>query len=165
MRILLYAVALVLVTSCEVLPLDHFEPREVKWFNGIQDNNFDTLVDKFVEVAHENGVDLEYIYNHEINIGLVANYEWAGTAHARDNNELIHITINEEVYNQMAPLSRWTLLFHELGHDVLNYAHRGGHSIDSLELMHQAKNRNIRNADELKAALDMMFTHYKINLN
>ena len=80
----------------------------------------------FVNFAEQNGLDLKYIYQYDVNIKF--SYE-----HMKDNtiaytttlgdDKKVNIVVNPIAWEAASPAKRVAILFHELGHDVLNFEH------------------------------------------
>ena len=80
----------------------------------------------FVNFAAQNGLDLNYIYQYDVNIKF--SYE-----HMKDNtiaytttlgdDKKVNIVVNPIAWEAASPAKRVAILFHELGHDVLNFEH------------------------------------------
>ena len=80
----------------------------------------------FVNFAEQNGLDLKYIYQYDVNIKF--SYE-----HMKDNtiaytttlgdDKEVNIVVNPIAWEAASPAKRVAILFHELGHDVLNFEH------------------------------------------
>ena len=49
-----------------------------------------------------------------------------GLSYAKDNDQLIEIKIDPRAWSASSKPKRWYLLYHELGHDVLNFEHGNG---------------------------------------
>lgn len=153
-----------LLIGCEKpLNIEEIAQAETYWFGGIENDDFDTYLDTFVKVAAEHDINLDYVFDGSIIFDTVVNNSWTGSAYGRGDDNAIRISINVAFFDKLSPLSKWALVFHELGHDVLNYRHSDGISNEGIHLMNQARNRNINNPDELKTALDQMFIHYNNN--
>ena len=80
----------------------------------------------FVNFAQQNGINLNYIYEYDVNIKF--SYE-----HMKDNtiaytttlgdDKEVNIVVNPIAWQDASPAKRVAILFHELGHDVLNFEH------------------------------------------
>ncbi len=164
MKKLLFIVGLsVSIMSCEKPLLQGVELEQEHEFQFDYDlQDVYSILDMFINDAKRNGLDLDYIYTSDISFEFVSGYEFAGTSHGT-NKEGINITFNAEYFESMAPLKRVELVYHELGHDVLNFRHRQGFSIDGLELMNQNQNRDIKDIFELFEASKKMFEYKIVN--
>ncbi len=80
----------------------------------------------FVNLADLNGIDLSYIYGQNITIVwevvINKNSTNVATAFGRDKDEII-IVVNKERFMARTDEGRKYVMFHELGHDILNFPH------------------------------------------
>ena len=114
--------------------LDHLEDRVITQVRTqFYEGNFDTLnyyayYNFFRLEAKIHGIDLSHLDKHEVIIEdrTHVNKDWVAWAKARDNDELVHIGVNRELFfhPQRTTRARIFIMFHELGHDALNLEHK-----------------------------------------
>lgn len=95
-------------------------------------NPFDLegYVAAFVEFAARNDVDVSYIYDYEIDLEFMT-YAQAeevkestiAYTDALDRDKVVHIVVNPIHWAAASPAKRVAVMFHELGHDILNFKH------------------------------------------
>ena len=84
-------------------------------------------LESFVNLAELKGIDLSYIYNKNITIIWEPSPDGkrgsrVATAFGRDKDYIV-IYVNKERFYQRTEEGRKYVMFHELGHDVLNFPH------------------------------------------
>lgn len=80
----------------------------------------------FVETAEENGVDVEYIYHGSIDIFFDSLDDEIAVALGLDDDTMVAIQIDPSEWNKLSNQEKREIMFHELGHDVLNLEHGEG---------------------------------------
>ncbi len=80
----------------------------------------------FIDLADLNGIDLSYIYNQDITIVWEAvinkNSTNVATAFGRDKDKII-IVVNKERFMARTEQGRKYVMWHEFGHDILDFKH------------------------------------------
>lgn len=106
-----------------------FKLLETHYINGIDIENFNTnniveMVNLFLFDCNSNGIktskskiDIEFVELEEPLLGL---------SMGKDNDNLIKIKINKNKWDISSRAKQWYVLYHELGHDVLNFDHFEG---------------------------------------
>ena len=93
---------------------------------GLNPFDLEGYIAAFVNFAEQNGLDLKYIYQYDVNIKF--SYEMmkentiAYTTTLGDDKE-VNIVVNPDAWIAASPAKRVAVIFHELGHDVLNFEH------------------------------------------
>ncbi len=86
----------------------------------------ENYLDSFVNLAELKGIDLSYIYEQDITIVWEAvinkNSTNVATSFGRDKDKII-IVVNKKRFMARTNEGRKYVMFHELGHDVLNFEH------------------------------------------
>ena len=113
-------------------------------------------LDDFVEDAALHGIDISYVYGHEINIHFGS---WeptllAGLSTGYNNDKIINIYINEGSWAKRGEVHRKLLMYHELAHDIFNLSHT-----DNTELMDGGTLSIDRN--DLDAVLEEFWNYVK----
>ena len=84
----------------------------------------------FIRDCKRNGIEINR--NQIIKAEFVRKYSVKGAeeavaiAKAMDNDKLIDIEIKDSYWDKSSKEKRWYILYHELGHDVLNLKHGEG---------------------------------------
>ena len=88
------------------------------------DPELEQYLNSFVNLAELNGIDLSYIYNEDIYIGFTdkENDNRVATAFKRDRKG-IAIIVDKEKFAARTDEGRKYVMFHEFGHDILNFPH------------------------------------------
>ena len=86
----------------------------------------------FIKDAQDNyNLDFSYIYGFRNKVllefgdprsmdeGVIAYTDTLG------NDNRVHVVVNPELWEAASPMKRIAILYHELGHDILNLEHRG----------------------------------------
>ena len=101
---------------------------------GIKDSNPKHRVDPeleayltaFVDIAELKGIDLTYIYDQDITIvwehAINPNSTNVATSYGRNKDKII-IVVNKERFMARTDEGRKYVMWHELGHDILNFEH------------------------------------------
>ncbi len=117
MRLKNLLIILLSLTACE---------REEILDDPLNDKLLDYYVRWFVEDASENGVDLNYIYDHDIILGFVDVKEYSGKSWGIGKDKKIEIRISKQNWSRLSAINKKRLMYHELGHDILNFGHEYG---------------------------------------
>ena len=86
----------------------------------------------FVADAKNNfGYDFSYIYNYEVNIvfdsqdeHILENQGVIAYTDAMRDDKRVNIIVNPEAWLNASPAKRLAIIYHELGHDILNLEHK-----------------------------------------
>ena len=80
----------------------------------------------FVDIAELKGIDLSYIYDQDITIvweqAIRKNSTNVATSYGR-NKDAIIIVVNKERFMARTEEGRKYVMYHEFGHDILNFEH------------------------------------------
>ena len=83
-------------------------------------------VTSFVNLAKLKGIDLSYIYTQDVTVvwevALNKNSTNVATSYGRNKDKII-IVVNKERFMARTEEGRKYVMFHELGHDILNFEH------------------------------------------
>ncbi len=102
---------------------------ETHYINGINLENFNTnniveMVNIFLFDCNSNGIKTT---KSKIEIDFVElDEQLLGLSLGKDNDNLIKIKINKKKWASSSRAKQWYVLYHELGHDVLNFEHFEG---------------------------------------
>ena len=122
---------------------------------------------EFVEQAASNGVDLSYIYEQDITIKYVKGQnpkKRVGVSYGRDKDKIVVFIYKDRFINRTEQ-GRKYVMFHELGHDILNLPH-GEHGMmraTAYSGFFQPHVDNDRQTKYLYASLNDMFERFKNN--
>ena len=93
-------------------------------------NPFDleTYVDKFILDAKQNhNIDLSYINKKNKTNRLIIFRQLEGAiiaaAYESDNDDKVFVQVDPENWQNASQAKRWYIIYHELGHDILNLDH------------------------------------------
>ena len=79
---------------------------------------------EFVSLARERGIDLSDIYNHSIVIKFIDVKRKDNVASAfKRNRDGIFILVHRQSFSERTEEGRKYVMFHEFGHDILNFPH------------------------------------------
>ena len=90
------------------------------------ESDLEPYLKSFVNLAGVDGIDLTYIYSQDITIVWEMNINDKSTNVATSfgrNKDKIIIVVNKERFYGRTEEGRKYVMFHELGHDVLNFEH------------------------------------------
>ena len=148
MRNLLYIAALVLtLTACD--------KRDVLEDTDIQaDLVLNKYLDWFIQDAAINGVDLSYVYDGKIELSFVDSEDWSGKAFANGNKRKVSVQIDYGNWTRLSAVHKKKLMYHELGHDILNLYHKSGAKI-------MVQGWNYVSFEQLEADIPQLFETYK----
>ena len=88
------------------------------------DKTLEPYLETFVDLAALKGIDLTYIYDSDITIKFV-DYDIknnVASAYGRDKDKII-ILVNRKKFAERTDEGRKYVMFHEFGHDILNFPH------------------------------------------
>ncbi len=139
--LLLITIAFAL-TSCSVIDdqAEHYLDLAKPFTSGllsVSDSDpaelYDYL-DLFIEDAAANGHDYSYVYNHRIVLLFVSDLQdkdgkIGGSSMSFGNDKEIFIYIQEPAWGRYSDAQKKILMFHELGHDIMNLDHNHGSKI------------------------------------
>ena len=98
--------------------------------NGLELINpfdLDVYLKVFVQDAKDNGIDLSHIYDGEINLEFKVDTRVGETTiaytDALGDDDTVHIVVNPNHWYKASPAKRLAIMYHELGHDILNFKH------------------------------------------
>ena len=84
-------------------------------------------LDVFVKDAAAFGIDLSYVYDGSISFEFkndpVAGPETIAYTDSLGKDDKVHVVVNPYWWNQASPAKRLAIMYHELGHDILNFDH------------------------------------------
>ena len=137
-------------------------------YSQIDPDNLYSYLDVFIQDAQRNGLDLSYVYEGCYKIELVtpaAGETYAARAHRMCYEEEVLISISEDSWknqvgydNSYPTASGFHLLYHELGHDILNLNHTCNETPNFLNHSSQCDGSEDFNAGPvLKGANDMLW--------
>ena len=90
------------------------------------EKKYEQYLINFVDLAELNGIDLSYIYDYDITIVSEVNINTkstnVATSYGRDENKII-VVVNEERFMARTEEGRKYVMYHEFGHDILNFPH------------------------------------------
>lgn len=116
------------------------------------------ILDDFVEDAAKYDVDLSYVYDEDIVMRFTDDISNGFATNARSyglGKKGIFIFIKwQDIYRDTIPVHTRVVVYHELGHDVLNLKHTSGPRI-----MKQSLFRNIFTEEEFEASKEELFRH------
>ena len=127
-------------------------------------------LEEFVEVAAEQGIDLSYIYDSRITIIFTKaenKKNRVGVSYGR-NKDNVTILIYRDRFEKRTEEGRKYVIFHELGHDVLDLPH-GEHGMmrptaySGFFRAHTEVSTKERQEKYLYSSLNQMFIDYKID--
>ena len=82
------------------------------------------MIDVFLVDCKLNGIKLQ---NNVIDVKFESlDDNTIGLSYAMNNDKLIKIRIDPQAWSESSAPKKWYLLYHELGHDVLNLEHGNG---------------------------------------
>ena len=89
--------------------------------------NLESYLEVFLSDAEDNGIDVSHVRNGEISFEFkidprVGPETIAYTDTLGDDNR-VHVVVNPTRWNQASQAKRLAILYHELGHDILNFEH------------------------------------------
>ena len=126
-------------------------------------------MDVFIQDAQRNGVDLSYVYQGCYSLRLappsVVNFEFAGYASRQCYDDEVLITINEDgwkdqigLYNNSYPFAAgFHLMYHELGHDILNLDHTCNETPNFLNQLSECNGSEDFDTSRLKFTNNMLW--------
>lgn len=106
-----------------------YKTKESYFINNINIEEFNTekiteMVNIFLSDCDLNGIKIP---KSKIQIEMVEmDKSILGLSMAKDNNSLIKVKINKRNWTSTSSAKKWYVLYHELGHDVLNFNHFEG---------------------------------------
>ena len=84
-------------------------------------------LDVFVKDAAAFGIDLSYVYDGSVSFEFkndpVAGPETIAYTDSLGKDDKVHVVVNPYWWNQASPAKRLAIMYHELGHDILNFDH------------------------------------------
>lgn len=141
------------------------------------EKQYEPYLKSFVDLAMVDGVDLSYIYANSIIIKsmpfvMTTNNNNVAQTYGRSKDKQIIIFVNEEKFNARTEEGKKYVMFHELGHDVLNFLHlespdRGMMESTAYTGFFKSYERfdKDRQTKYLYTSLGKMFDRYKEKLN
>ena len=88
------------------------------------DKELEPYLTSFVDLARLKGIDLTYIYDHDITIKF-SDYDVktnVATSYGRNKDKIIIIVKRDRFYSRTEE-GRKYVMWHEFGHDILDFAH------------------------------------------
>ena len=88
------------------------------------DPDLEKYLVSFVDIAALKGIDLNYIYDYDITIKYTDNQtrNYVATSFGRNKDKII-ILVKRDKFAARTEEGRKYVMFHELGHDILNFGH------------------------------------------
>ena len=137
-------------------------------YSQINPDNLYSYLDVFIQDAQRNGFDLSYVYQGSYKIELVtpaAGETYAARAYRMCYDDQVWITINEDSWKQSIELwdnsyshaAGFHLLYHELGHDILNLQHTCNEIPNFLNHPSQCDGSEDFNTNQLKYTSNMLW--------
>lgn len=155
---LLYIAAILLIISC----------NRKNDYADLEEQVLHEYLYEFVERAAIHGVDISYVYDHKIELhfaDLCCNK--AGRSYAYNNDKKIKIFIDKTLWDNSSYNYRKTLMYHELGHDILRYEHGDGPIIMETSARRGNKRAKLYKTMSIEEAYEYtyneLFTHYANN--
>lgn len=135
--------------------------KDSQSLNSFSDRQNDKLLPylyMFVADAREHGIDLDYVMRGEIELRFMRSDVY-GKSWAWRNDNKVKVWVNYDKWIKMSEIHKITLMYHELGHDVLGLDHHDGpvvmlQSNDRIDTM---KERGI----SYEEAFNELFNYYK----
>lgn len=148
MKNLLYSLLLV-ISGCTVdlieieipVPVAKENPsveelREIYYNGSFRGTSYYEYYEIFMWEAENYGVDLDYVRDYPVIIEprIHTNKLFIAWAKEKDNDQRVHIGINKDLFFEQGRTNRGRLfiMFHELGHDILNLEHKSTSSCEYL---------------------------------
>ena len=86
----------------------------------------------FLKDAQDQGIDVSHVYQGEITIKfdqydkhIVENPSVIAYTDAMNRDSIVNIVVNPTAWLDASPAKRLAIIYHELGHDILNLEHKG----------------------------------------
>ncbi|MGC6415257.1 MAG: hypothetical protein ACON5K_11190 [Bacteroidia bacterium] len=139
------------------------ESREII-ISKIKSNDYDSYLKAFVDEAALYEIDLNYVYDGQINF-----YEdespvdgWACWAWGRDRDQVLHVGINPDMFydSTVTDYGRMWLIYHEFGHDIFNYRHTDPPAENNGDMMNPNSKRDSTKEEFMNVA-EKMFLRFK----
>ena len=128
MRNIIFLLGIFLVSSCNIEEL--IEPigdfGDVFVYSDKYEEELYVWPDRFIADGLKNGVDVSHIKDGNISFHFTNNESYGGRAWGKNNDASILIFISKRKWNFTSSRSQKILMYHELGHDVLNLSHGQG---------------------------------------
>jgi len=105
-----------------------FDYKVVSGLANANPFDLETYIDKFILDAKENhNINLSYVNKNAKTDRLIIFRQLEGltiaAAYASDNNDQVYIKVDPENWQKASQAKRWYIIYHELGHDILNLDH------------------------------------------
>ena len=102
--------------------------RVANGLSNVNPFNLDKYIDKFVLDAQTNhDIDLSYIYDRDkLILFKELDNETIAAAYRQDNDDSVLVLVDPENWYAANQAKRWYIIYHELGHDILNFEHGEG---------------------------------------
>ena len=113
----------------------------------------------FVDFARDNGLDFSYIYQYDVELKFTYEHmqpETIAYTTTLGNDKEVYVAVNPDAWVNASPAKRVAVLFHELGHDILNFEHNATEG--PLMSVYAQSEYTIEQVFEL---VTEMFTDYK----
>ena len=145
----LFYILLFAITACSVEPIEVDIPvpvakenpsveelREIYYNGSFRGTSYYEYYEIFMWEAENYGVDLDYVRDYPVIIEprIHTNKLFIAWAKEKDNDQRVHIGINKDLFFEQGRTNRGRLfiMFHELGHDILNLEHKPTSSCEHL---------------------------------
>ena len=93
--------------------------------------NLDNYVNTFLIDAEQHGINVDHVWNGTINIvfnsqdeHILAEPSIIAYTDAMNNDGVVNIIVNPAAWHDASPAKRLAIIYHEMGHDVLNLEHK-----------------------------------------
>ena len=147
MKNLIYLILIVLtITSCD--KRDVLEDTDLS-----AELILNRYLDWFIEDAAIDGVDLSYVYDSEIELSFVDSDDWSGKAFGMHKRK-VSVQIDYVNWTRLSAVHKKKLMYHELGHDILNLTHKSGAKI-------MVQGWNYVDFEQFEADVPQLFETYK----
>ena len=123
-------------------PINKIELHELRENLYSKRYKLEEYLNIFLWESKQYGLDLSYIRDYDIilekkdgplypnNDGVLA----SGYALGMGNDELIHVVFDSNHFNDISTHAVFKIIFHELGHDILNLGHISGNEVMNTKL-------------------------------
>ena len=136
------------------------------------DSALEPYLNEFVAIAKENGIDLSYIYDEDISIQFIDKVDGrVASAPSWQRRDGLLIMVRRSTFENRTEEGKKYVMFHEFGHDILNYLHvekksrpriMEANSYSGYFRRYDEESRKGQ-ADYVYFSLQEMFNHYKEN--
>ena len=120
---IVFAVCLIIALGLRVFVYNGDEISDSKPRYKVE-KGLESYLESFVSLARLKGLDLSYVYDSDITIvwDRMERGTNVATAYGRNKDKII-IVVNKTRFYQRTEEGRKYVMFHEFGHDILNFEH------------------------------------------